>query len=740
MEVTEMDKERWEQIRQEILRGETSKREIIRREGIHWETLQKILRYPEPPGYRMKRARPKPKIGSYLGQIAQIIENDKALPKGQRHTVMAIYRLIKEIGYQGKYTQVKDAVREIRKGKQEAFKTSPREVQNRAHVETKKNHGKLRPNTVGRSQKILRDTEDLYRGAFGAAKDGISIVNANGIYLDANRAYCEMLGYSYEEIIGMSPRDSLHPDYRHQLMNEFIPNIQKTGGVRLESVMIRKDGTQVPIEVSGVRFTHEGQPAFLAITRDIIERKKAEAELVASEERYRFLTENVADGVMVIQDGEVVFANTACVSMFGYKDTGDALDKPIEEFLKQDQEKELIGELKALDRGGRNGNIIQACCMVNDGPQFWVEARHRFVTWGGKRAVLVALRDVTESRLKQISIEEEREFLFEENVKLRSTMKDRYRFGDIIGRSPAIQQVYDLILRASGSDANVAIYGESGTGKELIARTIHKMSSRKDNMFVPVNCGAIPDALFESEFFGHKKGAFTGAHRDKKGFFDISHGGTLFLDEVGELRPEHQVKLLRAIEGGGYTPVGDTRARETDVRIIAATNRDLSELIKKGLMREDFFYRIHIIPINVPPLRNRKEDLPLLVEHFLGRYDEEMKIAGIPGKAFDALNNYAWPGNVRELQNVVHRYVTLGRLDFTSKSAISYPETKPTSIELPHEESGLQATVEAFEKQQIIRILKQNNWHRGKTSAYLDIPPKTLYRKMKKYKLFGPRQ
>jgi len=739
-----MDKKRWKRIRQEALSCEKSKREILRREGIHWETLQKILRNPEPPGYRMRKARPKPKIGPYLGQIAQILENDKSLPKSQRHTAMAIFRLLKEMGYRGKYTQVKEAVREFNKGLQKSSLENPIDTKSQTDGEDPlKRLGRSGPNIAMRSQRRLRDTEDLYLGAFSASKDGISIIDAHGVYLDANKAYLDMLGYAYEELIGTSPKDSLHPDYRYQLMNEFIPKIRETGGVRLESVIVRKDGKPIPIEVSGVRFTHAGQPAFLAITRDITERKRAEAELVASEERYRLLTENVADGVMVFQDGEVVFANDACVAMFDFHSVQDVLGKFPKDIFRADLENDLASRLEALEKGGgkESQNVTQSRCITNDARQFWVEARHSLITWESRPAILVALRDITENRLKQITIEEEREFLYEENIKLRSTMKERYRFGDIIGRSPAIQQVYDVILRASASDANVAIYGESGTGKELIARTIHSMSSRKNNIFVPVNCGAIPDSLFESEFFGHKKGAFTGAHRDKQGFLDYSHGGTLFLDEVGELRLEHQVKLLRAIEGGGYTRIGDTLVREADFRIVAATNKDPFELIKKGLMREDFFYRIHIIPITVPPLRNRKEDLALLVEHFLQNYDEEIKIANIPGKVFDALNNYDWPGNIRELQNVVQRYVTLGRLDFTSKSAISYhgieePDSKALSIE----EFGLQASVEAFEKQYIIRILEQHEWHRGKTSAHLNIPPKTLYRKMQKYNLFGPRQ
>ena len=231
------------------------------------------------------------------------------------------------------------------------------------------------------------------------------------------------------------------------------------------------------------------------------------------------------------------------------------------------------------------------------------------------------ITDIDEQKRMEKELRISEAHLREENDRLRSSVEERHRFGDIIGQSPLMQEMYELLLLAASSDNNVILYGESGTGKELVAKTIHDMSTRRDENFVPINCGAIPENLLESEFFGHKKGAFTGANADKSGLIDDADKGILFLDEIGEIKPNFQVKLLRAIEGGGFTPVGGSELHHPDFRIIAATNRNLAEKVKTGQMRSDFFYRVHVIPIYLPPLRDRKEDIPLLTDHFLKAYD-----------------------------------------------------------------------------------------------------------------------
>jgi transcriptional regulator with PAS, ATPase and Fis domain len=262
------------------------------------------------------------------------------------------------------------------------------------------------------------------------------------------------------------------------------------------------------------------------------------------------------------------------------------------------------------------------------------------------------------------------------------------------------------------------------------------MSDRKGKKFVPVHCGAIPENLMESEFFGYRKGAFTGAHADKSGYFDIADGGTLFLDEMGEISLNMQVKLLRVLESKEYTPVGANQVKHSDVRIIAATNRNLREQIDKGIMREDFFYRIHILPINLPPLRKRREDIPLLVDYFINLFAKGKSTQPLSGKMHEALFKYSWPGNVRELQNVIYRYVTLNQFDIIPSSEMQDFESDEASKAIANKEFiSFKKATENFEKNLLAKALETNRWHREKAAASLELPPRTFYRKIKKYGL-----
>ena len=305
---------------------------------------------------------------------------------------------------------------------------------------------------------------------------------------------------------------------------------------------------------------------------------------------------------------------------------------------------------------------------------------------------------------------------------------------NIIGRSPAIQEVYDIILKAANSDNNVVIYGESGTGKELVAKAIHKISNRSDGPFVSVNCSAIVETLFESEFFGYKKGAFTGAYTDKHGFLDLADNGTLFLDEMGEISHNMQVKLLRAIDGNGYSPVGSNMIKHPDFRIIAATNKNPVDQLRRNILREDFFYRIHVIQINVPPLRDRQEDIPLLVDYFLGLWGNGNNRLDFPEGTMRTLHKYQWPGNVRELQNVLQRYLTLNCLDLVASPTVmtrpEYLNGDPGEV-LDLEDVNLHHTMKVFQKKVIVKALNQAKWHRGRAANMLGIDRKTLFRKMK---------
>ena len=476
----------------------------------------------------------------------------------------------------------------------------------------------------------------------------------------------------------------------------------------------------------------DGSISKLSIFRDLTAIIQAQKALEERESLYRSVTESTADGAVMVQDGKILFANHAFVRMFGYQKPQDLSDMDVVQLFDDDFRELFRRVFDPTEQDGTLESLVRGICVTKDNRKFWVSTNRSVIRLKSKPAILATMRDVTEDMLHQESVQEVAEHLRRENVKLKSSIRERYRFGDIIGKSRPMQEVYELILNAAGSEANVLILGESGTGKELVARAIHEMSNRAEKAFVPVNCGAIPETLVESEFFGHRKGAFTGAHIDKNGYLHTASGGTLFLDEVGELNLNIQVKLLRALEIGEYTPVGDTFVRKSDLRIISATNRDFQGLVGQGFIREDFYYRISVIPVVLPPLRDKKEDIPLLVEHFLRLYGREGNGRNIPGKISEILYHYDWPGNVRELQSVVQRYLAVGNFDFLAMTGKTDRSDKHIETDFGKKVTDLRQARESFEKRVILAALNQNYWHRGKAAAALNIDPKTLYTKMKK--------
>lgn len=323
--------------------------------------------------------------------------------------------------------------------------------------------------------------------------------------------------------------------------------------------------------------------------------------------------------------------------------------------------------------------------------------------------------------------------LFSENRLLRRELRKRYHFSEIVGKSDGIQKVFDLVNKVADTNAGVLIQGETGTGKELVARSIHYNSSRAEAPFLAVNCGALPESLLESELFGHTKGAFTGAVSDKTGLFRAAAGGTLFLDEVGDTPPVLQVKLLRALQEHEVTPVGSSLPIKFDARIIAATNRDLEAEVGAGRFREDLFYRLNVLELRVPPLRERREDIPLLVRHFAAR---SAKAAGaaelhVTDQAMDAFVSYDWPGNVRELENAVERSVILsaGTIDLES---LPPKIGSKASLEIRDRE-GFRFTLEEMERRYVLEVMESVGEDKSEAANILGIDLSTLYRKLKRY-------
>jgi DNA-binding NtrC family response regulator len=317
--------------------------------------------------------------------------------------------------------------------------------------------------------------------------------------------------------------------------------------------------------------------------------------------------------------------------------------------------------------------------------------------------------------------------LLRDNVALRAHTPGGGPFGGILTRSPRMHEVLRVVERVAPTDSAVLVLGESGTGKELVARAIHEHSARAERPFVPIHCGALPREVLESELFGHEKGSFTGAVSAKPGLIELADGGTLLLDEIGEMEPDSQVKLLRALETGMFFRVGGTRPRRVDVRLIAATNRDLAEAMKRGEFRQDLYYRINTISVQLPPLRERREDVALLATHFVAA-NAAYGLKRLSPSALTLLEVYAWPGNVRELLHAIERAVILSKGDEIQPEDLP-PEVRGTAP-APAAATG---SLEAMERQHIVTTLRQVGGHRGKASALLAIDPKTLYRKILGY-------
>ncbi len=327
---------------------------------------------------------------------------------------------------------------------------------------------------------------------------------------------------------------------------------------------------------------------------------------------------------------------------------------------------------------------------------------------------------------------EVRDLLLENRV-LREEIHRKYDFENIVGKGNSIKKVYEMIEAVAETDSTVLISGNSGTGKELVARALHYKSHRKNKPFVAVNCGAISENLIESELFGHKKGAFTGAISDKDGYMKAANGGTLFLDEISEMPPQLQVKLLRAIQEKEYTPVGTTVSLSVNTRFIATTNRNLEEEVKNGRFREDLYYRINVVDIHLPSLKEREEDIPLLADHFLNKYRRELNknIKGIDNEAMRAMLGHEWKGEVRELENIIERAVIFCKGDMITLQELP-PTFKPKMDEPDFSFNGsLDDSVRKFERDFILRALENNDNNKEKTADALRVGLSTLYRKLK---------
>lgn len=426
------------------------------------------------------------------------------------------------------------------------------------------------------------------------------------------------------------------------------------------------------------------------------------------------------------RDLTIQYASRGSITILGYEPRDLILNKSFRKMVYKDdlrRNRKILSQLSIQDPRYRLIYRIRTA----DGHNKWVreEGLAIFSPEGRFKFIEGLLTDVTDQKTVELELQQE-------NIRLKSSMGQRYRLEQMIGKSNEMQAVYDLILKLAKNESSVVITGESGTGKELAAHAIHSLGSRSKNPFIPVNCGAIPENLLEREFFGHSEGSFSGATSDKPGYLDLAREGTLFLDEVGEISLNFQTKLLRGIEGVGYTPIGGKSLRKSDFRLICATNRDLKELVRIGKMREDFFYRINVIPLKMPPLRTRKEDLPLLIDHFLKTTQgRTSSIKEIPYSLRLRMETYSWPGNVRELKNAIDRYLTLGKLQL--EDVMPLPAEALSGEDAHNSGLGLLDAMDTVEQKLINSALLQCRWKKGDTALLLGITMRTLQRKLKKY-------
>ena len=597
-------------------------------------------------------------------------------------------------------------------------------------------------NEVAESRKAIGDIqkEQLFSEKVLDSLPGIFyLYDQHGRIIRWNKNHETLTGFSAEELPLRNMFDWFSGEDGKRVA-EVVERIY-TEGTRssIEAGLIVKSGASVPYYFTGVRMTVDGRKYLLGVGIDLTEQKQIEDALRKSEEKYRAIFENAVEGIyQTTYDGQLVNANPAMARMLGYASVDDLLAAVND--IGQDLYVSAAARREFIDLLEHNAPVsgYEVEFRRRDGRHIWVSLNARPITEvdGRLRLIEGIIHDITERRRQADALREREAYLQKENLRLRSNIRDRYRFEDIIGKSPAMQEVYELILKAAATDANAIIYGESGTGKELVARAIHRLSDRKEGRFIPVNCGAIPENLLESEFFGYRKGAFTGAAAHKEGYLDLADGGTLFLDELGETGPNLQVKLLRVLEGGGYSAVGGRDVKKPDVRIIAATNRDLKAQVNRGLMREDFFYRVHIIPIQLPSLRERREDIPLLIEHFMQSEGDTEEGPPLTGEMLEAMMRHDWPGNVRELQNVLQRYRSLNQFDLL-KEQVCLPPSKNDKIDtdLEAQDAFFNKAMAGFERRLLVTALEKHQWRRDEAARSIGLPIRTFYRKLKRYDL-----
>ena len=595
--------------------------------------------------------------------------------------------------------------------------------------------------------------QDEYQWLFRRSPALLVSLNEDGFFVDASDAWLRRFGYAREEITNMRPQDLASPEGAKRIVEEYLPVLRRTGSLSGVPVdLVTRNNERVDCLANAI--VERSEAGDYVRTIAVYTEVSVQARL---EQHYRELYRATPAMLHTVdKHGRITNVSDRWLDSLGYR-REEVLGRVITEFMGK--------ELQATLGGGRLEDVI-AAGGLEDEPRTYVaksgEILECEVSATGDRdpsgavlALLVASKDVTARN----RAERQLRAAFEENARLRDELeleRDYLReevqismnYGRIIGESPALKQMLARLEAVAQTSASVLIEGESGVGKELVAHVIHARSPRANGPLVKVNCASIPHELFESEFFGHVKGSFTGAHRDRVGRFQLADGGTIFLDEVGEIPLDLQSKLLRVLQESEYERVGDDRTHSVDVRVIAATNRDLEKAVAEGSFREDLFYRLSVFPIEVPPLRERGDDVIQIASHFLERTCQDFGHSPLTLSKQQAtlLKRYDWPGNIRELKNVIERAVILSRgkvlrLDLAMSDILNAPSAPSPEVKDAESPFLTELEMREFERKNTLLALEMSQWRvSGPNGAakLLGIRPTTLTDRMKKLELRKP--
>ena len=601
----------------------------------------------------------------------------------------------------------------------------------------------------------LTGAEHPYRVMVETMNEGAVTLASDGTILYCNQRFADIIKGSLEKVIGSSIQQYISSTDL-QLFEALVERGLK-GNSKEELALQAGSENAVPVLLSISSFQGIDMPGMMcAVMVDITERKKMEEALKISETRYRRLFEAAQDGILILdaETEQIVDVNPFLLEMLGYSHE-ELLGKKLWEigtFRDIEASKAISLELKSKGYVRYHDLPLE----TKEGRPIAVEFVSNVYQVNHHKVIQCNIRDTTERKLTAEALKNSynelerqtvelrtalaeiktlKDQLEAENIYFRQEIKTKHKLGHILGQSDGLKYVLYRAEQVAPANTTVLILGETGTGKDLIAAAIHNMSPRKERPLITVNCAALPANLIESELFGREKGAFTGADTRQVGRFEIANGSTLCLDEIGELPLELQAKLLRVIQHGEFERLGSSHTFKVDVRIVATTNRDLEEEVRKGRFRQDLYYRLNVFPITVPPLRQRKEDIPLLVGAFIERYTRKLgkQITSVQKTTMKTLQDYPWPGNVRELESVLERAVILCSgpvLQLADKLEISSPSVSSTI-----------RTLEEVERNQILKILSETRWRiEGKNgaAAILGLHPSTLRARMHKLEILRP--